>query len=128
MCPSSERSCHRVRPAGQRHVPLCFPLHRGALSLGIAEPDDQHRGSGLGLAISRELARMMGGDLVAQSEVGVGSQFTLWLPIAPSDPVPWIGLVLLVLAALMLIEAIRILLSLGTPPAAKLEVLPAAAG
>jgi carbon starvation protein len=47
---------------------------------------------------------------------------------APADPVPWIGLVLLVLAALMLIEGIRILLSLGTPPAAKLETLPAAAG
>src|SRR5438876_599841 len=41
---------------------------------------------------------------------------------APTDPVPWIGLVLIVLAALMLVEAIRILLSLGTPPAAKLEV------
>jgi carbon starvation protein len=35
-----------------------------------------------------------------------------------TDPVPWIGLVLLVLAALMLVEAIRILLSLGAPPAA----------
>ena len=46
----------------------------------------------------------------------------------PADPVPWIGLVLIVLAALMLVEAIRILLSLGTPPAAKLETaIPAAA-
>jgi hypothetical protein len=46
--------------------------------------------------------------------------------VTPTDPVPWIGLVLIVLAALMLIEAIRILLSLGTPPATRLE--PAAAG
>jgi hypothetical protein len=46
----------------------------------------------------------------------------------PTNPVPWIGLVLIVLAALMLIEAIRILLSLGTPPAAKRQpALPAAA-
>jgi len=45
----------------------------------------------------------------------------------PRDPVPWIGLVLTVLAALMLIEAIRILLSLGTPPRAKVEAIPAAA-
>jgi carbon starvation protein len=45
----------------------------------------------------------------------------------PVGPVPWIGLVLIVLAALMLIEALRILLSLGTPPAPKVEALPAAA-
>ena len=39
-------------------------------------------GVGLGLAISRDLARGMGGDLTAQSEVGVGSQFTLTLESA----------------------------------------------
>ena len=36
-------------------------------------------GAGLGLAISRRLARLMGGDLTAESEVGVGSTFTLSL-------------------------------------------------
>jgi PAS domain S-box-containing protein len=39
-------------------------------------------GTGLGLAISRDLARGMGGDLVASSELGVGSAFTLSLPVA----------------------------------------------
>ncbi len=39
-------------------------------------------GTGLGLAISRGLARGMGADLVVRSEVGVGSVFTLTLPLA----------------------------------------------
>lgn len=39
----------------------------------------------------------------------------------PMEPVPWVGIVLIGLAALMLIEAIRILSSLGTPPAPKVE-------
>jgi len=38
-------------------------------------------GVGLGLAISRDLARGMGGDLTAVSTPGVGSEFTLTLPV-----------------------------------------------
>jgi PAS domain S-box-containing protein len=52
-----------------------------------SEPGDEHHGTGLGLSISRQLARAMGGDVAAQSQ-GVGSQFTLWLPISPSEPIP----------------------------------------
>jgi PAS domain S-box-containing protein len=39
-------------------------------------------GFGLGLAISRELARAMGGDLTVTSELGIGSRFTLCLPLS----------------------------------------------
>ena len=39
-------------------------------------------GVGLGLAISKDLSRAMGGDLVAESEIGKGSVFTLTLPAA----------------------------------------------
>jgi CheY-like chemotaxis protein len=48
----------------------------------IFEPFEQSQigvregGAGLGLAISRELARLMGGDVTARSEEGVGSTFT----------------------------------------------------
>ena len=41
-------------------------------------------GTGLGLSISRNLARGMGGDLLAQSEMGHGARFTLLLPAAPT--------------------------------------------
>ena len=43
---------------------------------------DTQQGVGLGLSISRELARAMHGDLTLQSVEGVGSTFTLTLPIA----------------------------------------------
>ncbi|MES2176385.1 MAG: PAS domain-containing sensor histidine kinase [Gemmatimonadota bacterium] len=46
----------------------------------FSRPQD---GVGLGLAISRDLARGMGGDLTAESTVGIGSRFTLALPTNP---------------------------------------------
>ena len=47
----------------------------------------------------------------------------------PTNIVAWAGVVLIALAALMLVEAIRILLSLGAPPAAgKLEPIATPAG
>jgi len=43
------------------------------------------RGLGLGLYVARLLARKQGGDLLVESEVGVGSTFRLILPLAPFE-------------------------------------------
>ena len=65
-----------ISPENQRHLFSEFFQVQGKQTI---------RGTGLGLTISQRIARLMGGDILCESELGVGTTFTIQLPITPSD-------------------------------------------
>jgi signal transduction histidine kinase len=94
----------RLAPEGSR-IRLAVGSERGQAWVavsdegpGIAPEDQQHvfdrfwradkarsradGGAGLGLAIVRQIVQSHGGEVQLQSRLGVGSTFTIWLPVA----------------------------------------------
>ncbi|MEQ1566521.1 MAG: HAMP domain-containing sensor histidine kinase [Myxococcota bacterium] len=87
----------RVVPAGARVVFEVVdtgvgmaPETVGRLFRPFVQGDETGRrgGTGLGLTISRLLARLLGGDVSVESELGKGSTFRLTLPRDASTPDP----------------------------------------
>ncbi len=61
-----------ITPADLPHI--FKPFYRGR-----AAANDKTPGTGIGLTISRAIAEKLGGRLTVETQVGVGSTFTLWL-------------------------------------------------
>ncbi|MFD0961014.1 response regulator [Paenibacillus chungangensis] len=52
---------------------------------GDSSTTRQFGGTGLGLAISRSFCELLGGEIAVESQSGVGSLFTCWLPAKPQQ-------------------------------------------
>ncbi|MES1254294.1 MAG: ATP-binding protein [Acidobacteriota bacterium] len=61
------------------------PDRIGQLFQDFVQLDDsatrRHDGTGLGLSITRRLCKMLGGHIAVESQAGVGSVFSVWLPV-----------------------------------------------
>jgi signal transduction histidine kinase/AmiR/NasT family two-component response regulator len=73
-----------VADTGMGIAPAQLERLFGKFEQADASTTRRHGGTGLGLAISRELARLMGGDIEAQSILGEGTRFTVRLPLSRS--------------------------------------------
>ncbi|WP_095051685.1 ATP-binding protein [Pseudomonas sp. Irchel s3b2] len=71
-----------VRDSGIGIPPASLELMFNAFQQADSSISRRYGGTGLGLPIARTLAERMGGTLRAQSEEGVGSVFTLEIPLA----------------------------------------------
>jgi signal transduction histidine kinase len=77
-----------VSDPGLGIAPADLPMLFTRFGRVVTAENSHISGTGLGLHLSRELARRQGGDISVESQLGVGSTFTFWLPLAASTERP----------------------------------------
>ena len=76
-----------VRDEGAGIAPEAMDRLFTPFAQGSSEVARTYGGTGLGLKVSRDLARLMGGDLTVDSTPGEGAAFTLSVRLAVGEPV-----------------------------------------
>jgi signal transduction histidine kinase/DNA-binding response OmpR family regulator len=85
--PTGDMLSFRVADSGIGMSPEQVAKVFDAFTQADASTTRKYGGTGLGLTISRQFCRMMGGDLSVESVQGVGTTFTMTLPVVVQDPV-----------------------------------------
>ncbi len=75
-----------IRDTGAGIAPEVMPVLFEQFTVAEDASASKYGGTGLGLALSQRLCWLMGGAITAQSEIGIGSCFTIRLPAEPPAP------------------------------------------